>query len=88
MSMCTRQTENSHVKTNLVHTLYRVQKYGVLELEKFKELLSPEEERACLANSRKSWYSMPLEVFTSFIFKVHYLSSGHSIRCGALPVLL
>ena len=86
--MCTRQTENLHVKTNLVHTLYRVQKYGNLELEKFKELLSPEEERACLANSRKSWYSMPLEVFTSFIFKVHSPSSGHSIRCEALPLLL
>ena len=84
--MCTRQTENSYVKTNLVHTLYRVQKYGNLELEKFKELFSPEEERACLANSRKS-YSMPLEVFTSFIFKVHSPSSGHSIRCEALPVL-
>ena len=86
--MCTRQTKNSHVKTNLVHTLYWVQKYGVLELEKFKELLSPEEERAYLANSRKSWYSMPLEVFTSFIFKVHFPSYSHSIRCEALPVLL
>ena len=86
--MCTRQTDNSHVKTNLVHTLYQVQKYRNLELEKFKELLSSEEERACLANSRKSWYSMPLEVFTSFIFKVHSPSFGHSIRCEALPVLL
>ena len=85
--MCTRQTENSHVKTNLIHTLYRVQKYGVLELEKFKELLSPEEERACLANSRKSWYSMPLEVFTTFIFKVHSPSSGHSITYEAFPLI-
>ena len=86
--MCTRQTENSHVKTNLVHTLYWVQKYEDLKLEKFKELLSPKEERVCLANSRKSWHSMPLEVFTSFIFKVHSPSSNHSIRCEALPVLL
>ena len=86
--MIARQTENSHVKTNLVHTLYRVQKYGVFELEKFKELLSPEEERACLANSRKSWYSMPLEVFTSFIFKVHSPSSGHSITFNALPSVI
>ena len=82
--MCSRQTENSHVKTNLVHTLYWVQKYGVLELEKFEELLSPEEERTCLANSKKSWYSMPLEVFTSFIFKVHSPISGHSNRSYAL----
>ena len=82
-----RQTENSHVKTNLVHTLYLVQKYGVLDLEKFKELLSPEEVKACLANSRKMWYSMPLEVFTSFIFKVLFLSSRHSSGAEALSVL-
>ena len=75
------------MKTNLVHTLYRVQKYRVLELEKFKELLSPEEERACLANSRKSWYSMPLEVFTTFIFKVQSPSYGHSITYEALPLI-
>ena len=86
--MIARQTENSHMKTNLVHTLYRVQKYGVFELEKFKELLSPEEERACLANSRKSWYSMPLEVFTSFIFKVHSPFSSHSITFNALPSVI
>ena len=67
------------MKTNLMHTLYRVQKYGVLELEKFKELLSPKEVKACLENSIKTWYSMPLEVFTSFIFKVLLLSYDHSI---------
>ena len=67
------------MKTNLVHTLYWIQKYGVLELEKFKELLSPEEVKACLENSKKTWYSMPLEVFTSFIFKVLLLSYDHSI---------
>ena len=77
--MCNRQIENLHVKTNLVHTLYRVQKYEVLDLEKFKELLSPEEVKACLANSRKTWYSMPLEVFTLFIFKVLFHSFEHSI---------
>ena len=76
------------MKTNLVHTLYQVQKYGVLELEKFKELLSPKEVKACLANSRKTWYSMPLEVFTSFIFKVGSLSSGHSIGGASLSLLL
>jgi hypothetical protein len=58
------------VKTNLVHTLYRVQKYGLMELEKFKELLSADEVKTCMAITRTKWYSMSLEVFTSFIFKV------------------
>ena len=65
-----RQTENSHVKTNLVHTLYRVKKYGVMDIDKFQELLTPEELKSCQQYNRKSWYSIPLEVFTSFIFKV------------------
>ena len=58
------------MKTNLVHTLYRVQKYGVMDIEKFKELLSPEDVNTCLMVTRSKWYSMSLEVFTSFIFKV------------------
>jgi len=50
--------------------LYRVQKYGVMEIEKFKELLSVEEVKTCQQSTQRTWYSMPLEVFTSFIFKV------------------
>jgi hypothetical protein len=49
-----------------------------MNLEKFNELLSPEEKKSCQIHARKTWYSMPLEVFTSFIFKVcisHYYFS-------------
>jgi len=35
------------MKTNLVHTLYRVQKYGLIEIEKFHELLSEDEVKTC-----------------------------------------
>lgn len=70
-TICTcRHTESYHVKTNLVHTLYRVQKYGLMQLDKFKEILSPEEMQICLNNTRIKWYTIPLEVFTGFIFKV------------------
>lgn len=58
------------MKTNLVHTLYRVRKYGQMDIEKFNELLSSHEKKACQNPSRKTWYTMPLDVFTSFIFKV------------------
>ena len=70
-SILIRSTEDSHVKTNLVHTLYRVQKYGLLPIERFKEMLRPSELRMCGAQkARKTWYSMPLQVFTSFVFRV------------------
>ena len=70
--IASKHTENSHIKTNLVHTLYRVQKYGLMEVDKFQELLSADEVKACQQHARKTWYKMPLEVFTSFIFQVRF----------------
>jgi len=67
--LISRQTESYHVKTNLVHTLHHVQKYRMMELDKFKELLF-DEVKIRQNNNRLKWYTMPLEVFTSFIFKV------------------
>ena len=67
------------MKTNLVHTLYQVQKFGTMELEKFADLLKPREKKLCLANKdSKKWYSISREVFTSFIFRVRvfHLESG------------
>jgi hypothetical protein len=62
------------VKTNLVHTLHRVQKYGLLPLQKFVEMLRPSELKKCMVPStRKTWYSMPADVFTAFMFRVSYL---------------
>jgi len=65
-----RQTESYHVKTNVVHILHRAKKYGMMELDKFKELLSDDEVNIYQNNNQLKWYTMPLEVFTSFIFKV------------------
>ena len=59
------------MKTNLVHTVYRVQKYGLLPIERFKEMLRPSELQLCGAHkAKKTWYSMLLQVFTSFVFRV------------------
>ena len=71
-----RSVEDSHVKTNLVHTLYQVQKFGTMEIEKFAGLLKPGEMKRCLQNRvSKKWYTIPQEVFTSFIFRVRGLHS-------------
>ena len=62
------------MKTSLVHTLFRVKKYGVMPLEMFNELLSPVEILKCqMNNSKRSWYHLTVEVFTAFIFRVHAL---------------
>ena len=62
------------MKTNLVHTLYQVQKFGVMPIEKFVDLLKPGEKKRHLQNKvSKKWYSIPVEVFTSFIFRVRGL---------------
>ena len=59
------------MKTNLVHTLYQVQKFGTMEIEKFVDLLKLGEKKRCLQNRiSKKWYTIPQEVFTSFIFRV------------------
>ena len=85
--MCTRQTKNSHVKTNLVHTLYRVQKYGVLDLEKFKELLSPEEVKACLCEFKKDVVLYAFGGLYVVHFQGAFSSSCHSSGAEALSVL-
>jgi hypothetical protein len=65
-----RHTENSHVKTNLVHTLHRVNKYGVLPLPSFKDLITRAEYKKCESNPKKSWFNLTAEVFAAFLFRV------------------
>ena len=44
-----RATENSHVKTNLVHTLYRMRKFDTLDVDKLRSLLIDEFQAASKA---------------------------------------
>ena len=68
-------TENSHVKTNLVHTLHRMQKVGTLPVDEFKSILSAEEiqaaKNALLSNKEnKPWYNIPRAKFLEYIHSV------------------
>ena len=58
------------MKTNLVHTLFRVQKYGLMSPDQFTDILSPADMKRCKKSRSKTWYSLPLNVFTNFIFQV------------------
>jgi hypothetical protein len=41
--MLLRHIENSHIKQNLMHTLYQVQRYGQMSVEKFQGIITPAE---------------------------------------------
>ena len=81
-----RSVDDSHVKTNFVHTLYQVQKFGVMPIEKFADLLKLGERKRCLQNRvSKKWYSIHVEVFTSFIFRVRGLVL-ESVGISQIPI--
>ena len=60
------------MKTNIVHTLFSVQKYGQMTLDQFTDILSPADLEKCKKSRSKTWYSLSLNVFTNFTFQVIY----------------
>jgi hypothetical protein len=69
-----RQTEFSHVKTNLVHQLYQVRKFGTMPLDYFTELLSRKEMDRCQNSVKRGWCSLQADVFTALMFRVYFQS--------------
>ena len=48
-----RHTANSHVKTNIVHTMFKVQKYGLMSIDQFRDILSPADLNRCNNSQKK-----------------------------------
>jgi hypothetical protein len=75
-----KATENSHVKSNLVHMFHRIQKVGQLSLIEFKDILTLEEmEQAKLElqkPEKRTWIPIPRAKFLEYIHSV----SIHSTR--------
>jgi hypothetical protein len=67
--LCFRLTEDSHVKTNTVHTLFRVRKYGQMDLEKLKDVLSAADFMRCKRGQKKTWYTMPMNISSPSSFR-------------------
>ena len=69
-----KATENSYIKTNLVHTLHRMQKVGTLLPSNFKTLLTSEELKSALEQTEskgaKPWYNIPRAKFLEYIHSV------------------
>ena len=71
--------ENSHVKTNLVHTLHNMRKVGRLEVSNFKDLLLLEEMMATVKREKDEkdtgpWYILPWAKFLEYIYSVRILT--------------
>ena len=66
-----KATKNLHIRTNLVHTLHRMQKVGTLAPLSFKTLLTPEELKSAIEQAKskgaKPWYTIPRAKFLDYI---------------------
>ena len=69
-----RSMKSDHVKTNLVHKFHRVQSFGIMKLEEFKDLLTPDQYTKCLKKGgKKTWFTFTFEFYTQFLYKVGIL---------------
>jgi hypothetical protein len=65
------------VKSNIPAKLYRIRSFGVMKLEEFKDLLSPQEYALALNHkpATPSWFTLPTKVFIAFLYRVSTHSS-------------
>ena len=68
-----RSTEHDHVKDNLPAKLLRIRTFEKMKLEEFKDLLSVVDYKMCETKMDKNptWYSLTLDVFVKFLYKVN-----------------
>jgi hypothetical protein len=58
------------MKTNLVHDLHQVRKFGLMPVEQFKGIISPSDFERVKIYVQQSWFTLPVDVFTTPIFSV------------------
>ena len=64
------------MKTNLVHDLHQVRKFGLMQVEQMKGIISPSDFERVKTYVRQSWFSLPADVFTTLIF-----------QCKSIPLI-
>src|ERR1700737_2705276 len=67
-----RSTENSHVSTNLVHTLYRMQSISTMPLTSFRKQLDPKSYKRCEEKSVETWYSLTRPILLDYMYSVNF----------------
>jgi hypothetical protein len=69
-----KSTENSHVKSNLVHTLHWIQTVGRLDLSEFQKYLGHDDYEAAKVENTKAdkrtWYRLPRSRFLEYLHSV------------------
>ena len=71
-----KATENSHVKSNLVHVLFRMQQLGKLSIDQFSSIYTAEELEATWKvlsstdGKPKPWYKIPRAKFLEYLHSV------------------
>lgn len=71
--------EHSHVKTNLVHHLYRVQVIGNLLIQNFKNLLTLDQYKKCLTKRIATWYLLIWDLILDYLYNASFLIFIHSL---------
>jgi hypothetical protein len=87
-SFC-RSTEHDHMKDNLPAKLLHIRTFGKMKLEDFKDLISPVDYNTCLNKMDKhpTWYSLTLDIFVKFLYKVFHPSLPYALRAHKLTIL-
>ena len=72
-----KATENSHVKSNLIHTLHWMQTVGKLDLVEFKNIMTAQEYKQAKADNaktdKKTWYHIPQSRFLEYLHSISSL---------------
>jgi hypothetical protein len=71
-----RSMEHNHVNDNLPAKLLRIQTFGKMKLEEFKDRISSADYKTCESKMDKNptWYPLTLDVFVKFLYKLIFLS--------------
>ena len=69
-----RSNEQAHVRTNVLHQIEMVHKYGLLPITYFENILSKEEYLKEKAKTTNTWYALSSETMVNHLFSVNPLN--------------
>ena len=65
-----RLTKNSHVSTNFVHALYRMQSIRIIHLTSINKQLDPKSYKRCEEKTVETWYCLTRPIFLEYMYSV------------------
>ena len=80
-----RSTENSHISTNLVHTLYHMQSIGTMPLTSLKKQLDPKSYKRCEEKYVETWYCLIRPIFLYYMYSVSLSAQSHHLYVRPSP---